>query len=265
MVETIKLSPIILKKKKTGIGAYIEKKGFLPGVVRLITSPKTTIALGATLATLLTAGALAPAATGAALRAAPAVAARGIGKTAKFIMPKTLKGAVGLTLGAPIVYGVLSKSKKARELVKKTIDPREGIKRGEYLAGIIEDPKELKTQLKEEGLWETIKTSAKGGGKYAAIAAGVIGVATLVKTKAPQKAVSFIKEKLEQRKMTKELEVAKEAAPLDPGLKTMGFTEPLPVGLGGVPVSVTPVSGIGATGELKKQPAVSNIIQIQIT
>ena len=260
MAETIYLTP-----KKTGIGAYIEKKGFLPGVVRVLTSPKTTIALGATLATLLTAGALAPAATGAFLRAAPAVAARGIGKSLKFVAPKTLKGAVAVGLGAPIAYGVLSKSKKARELIKKTIDPREGVKRGEYLAGIIEDPKKLKTQLKEEGLWETIKTSAKGGGKYAAIAAGVLGVATLVKTKAPQKAVSFVKGKLEARKMTKELEAAKEAQQLEPGLKAMGFTEPLPVGLGGVPVSVTPVSGIGATGELKKQPAVSNIIQIQIT
>ena len=260
MVETIYLTP-----KKTGIGAYREKKGFLPGVVRVLTSPKTTIALGATLATLLTAGALAPAATGAALRAAPAFAGRGLLKVGKAVAPKTLKGAVGLTLGAPIVYGVLSKSKKARELVKKTIDPREGIKRGEYLAGIIEDPKELKTQLEEEGLWETIKKGAKKGGKYGAIAAGVIGAAALIKTKAPQKAFSFVKEKLAERKMTKELGVAKEAQQLEPGLQAMGFTEPLPVGLGGVPVSVTPVKGIGATGELKQQPAVSNIIQIQIT
>lgn len=263
-MEPIRLSPIILKKKKTGIAAYREKKGFLPGIVRVMTSPKTTIALGATLATLLTAGALAPAATGAALRAAPAVAARGVGKAAKFVMPKTLKGAVGLTLGAPIAYGILSKSKKARELVKKTIDPREGIKRGEYLAGIIEDPKELKTQLEEEGLWETIKKGAKKGGKYGAIAAGVIGAVALVKTKAPQKAVSFLKEKLEQRKISKELQAPKEAQQLDPGLQQMGFTAPQAVGLGGVPVSGVPVRGIGAPGEQIKQPAIHNIIQIQL-
>ena len=43
-------------KPKTGIAAYRERGGFLPGVVKAITSPLTTAVLGATLVSLLTFG-----------------------------------------------------------------------------------------------------------------------------------------------------------------------------------------------------------------
>jgi len=254
---TIYLTP----KKRTAA----EIRADLPLPLRILTSPKTTLALGATLAALLTGGALAPAATSAALRAAPGVAARTLGKTAKFVAPKTLKGALAVGIGAPIAVGLLKESPKARELVKKTIDPREGIKRGAELAKMIEDPKQLQEQLKKEGLWETIKTGAKKGGKYGAIAAGVLGVAALVKAKAPQKVIEFAKEKLAARKEAKALEAAKEALPLDPGLRAMGFTEPLPVGLGGIPIRQPVGLAPGAPGAPISQPAVSNIIQIQVT
>lgn len=255
MTETIVLKP------KT----WQERQKELPLPLRILTSPKLTIGLGLTLGALLTGGALAPAATGAILRGAPAVLGKGALKVGKAVMPKTVKGAIGAAILVPTAAGVLKASPKARELVKTTLDPRESVKRGEYLAGIIEDPESLRTQLKEEGLWETIKKSAKGGGKYAAIAAGILGAGVAIKTKAPQKAVSFLKEQLEKRKIAKELEAAKEAQPISGGMRQMGFTEPQPVGLGGVPVSVTPISGIGAPGEEKKQPAVSNIIQIQVS
>ena len=236
----------------------------MPLPLRILTSPKLTIGLGLTLGALLTGGALAPAATGAILRGAPAVLGKGALKVGKALVPKTVKGALIGAVAVPTGIGLLKASPKARETLVKTFDPRESVKRGEYLAGIIEDPDTLRTQLKEEGLWETIKSSAKGGGKYAAIAAAVLGAGVAIKTKAPQKVVSFFKERSEQKKIAKELQAAKEAAQLAPGLQQMGFTKPLPVGLGGVPVSVTPVSGIGAPGEQIKQPAVSNIIQIQL-
>jgi len=259
-MSVITLEPIKLEKKKTGIAAYREKKGFLPGLVKVMTSPKTTIALGATLATLLTAGALAPAATGAALRAAPVAAVKIIPKTLKFIAPKTVKGALGMAIGVPVAVGVLKGSPKARELVKKTLDPREGIKRGAEIAKMIEDPKQLTEQLKKEGLWETIKSGAKKGGKYGAIAAGVLGVAAIAK-----KGVPFIKEKLAEKKARKVLEEAtKEPLQLEPGLKAMGFTEPQPVGLGGIPISTPLGLPVGAPTAPIGQPAVSNIIQIQV-
>ena len=50
------LEPIRLEPKKTGIAAYREKKGFLPGLTKVMTSPLTTAVLGTTLVSLLTFG-----------------------------------------------------------------------------------------------------------------------------------------------------------------------------------------------------------------
>ncbi|MBA7662231.1 hypothetical protein ES703_70257 [subsurface metagenome] len=245
-MSVIQLEPIKLEKKKTGIAAYREKKGLLPGIVKVMTSPVTTAVLGTALAALLF-----PAAAG--------KVAIGLGKAAKFVAPKTVKGALGMAIGVPVAVGLLKESPKARELVRKTLDPREGIKRGEEIAKMIEDPEQLTKKLKEEGLWETIKEGAKKGGKYGAIAAGVLGVAAITK-----KGVPFIKEKLEERKVRKELEAAKEPLQLDPGIRAMGFTEPQPVGIGGIPISAPPGLPVGAPTATKTQPAVSNIIQIQV-
>jgi len=233
-----------------------KKREKLPFLLRVLTSPKTTLALGATLGTMLIPGAGAAIARGAA-KAAPAIG--------KALLPKTVKGAVGMAIGAPIVVGLLKESPKARKFVGEVIDPRKGIERGAEIAKMIEDPKQLEEQLKKEGLWETIKTGAKKGGKYGAIAAGVLGVAALVKMKAPQKVIETAKEYLAARKAKKVLEAAKEALPLDPGLRSMGFTEPQPVGIGGIPIKQPIGMPSGAPGAPISQPAVSNVIQIQIT
>jgi len=219
MVETIFLTP-----KKTGIAAFREKKTILGRATKVLTSPKTTLALGATLATLLTAGAAAPAATSAALRAAPSVAARSVGKVAKgavsLAKPKSIKGALGLAVGVPTAVGVLSSSAKARKIAKTALDPRESIKRGQKLGGIIEDPSKAedilgikeKTTLKEKVLGG-LKTAGIYGGAAAAIAGGA----------------ALTKKALQKRKEEKALE-----AQLQP--TALGAAQPRPVGLGGVPI-----------------------------
>lgn len=256
-LEPIQLQPLSFAER------IKKKREKLPFLLRVLTSPKTTLALGATLGTLLIPGA------GAAIaRAAPVIgraAVKVVPKVGKAIMPKTLKGAAAMVIGAPIAVGLLKESPKAREFVSGVIDPRKGIERGAEIAKMIEDPKQLEEQLKKEGLWETIKTGAKKGGKYGAIAAGVLGVAALVKAKAPQKGIELAKTKLAERKAKKALEAAKETLPLDPGLRAMGFTEPQPVGIGGIPIKQPVGLPPGAPGEPISKPAVSNIIQIQIT
>ncbi len=98
------------------------------------------------------------------------------------------------------------------------------------------------------------------GGKYGAIAAGILGVAAIAK-----KGVPFIAEKLKEKKARKVLEEAtKEPLQLDPGLRAMGFTEPQPVGIGGIPIKQPIGVPSGAPTATKTQPAVSNIIQIQV-
>ena len=80
-------------------------------------------------------------------------------------------------------------------------------------------------------------------------AAGIVGLGV--------GAVLGTKALLEKRK-------AKEISKL-PGLKQVGFTEPRPVGLGGVPVAIQPqIQPVGRPGEPLTKMPVSNIIQIQV-
>lgn len=248
MVEVIHL-----KKKKTGIAAYREKKGILPKAVKILTSPKTTIALGATLAGLLTAGAAAPAATGAALRATPGVLARGTARAGKAIMPKTAKGALKAAIIVPTAAGVFTSSKKARTVAKKAIDPRESFKRGETIAEIIEDPSKTADVLgikEKQSLKEKVITGLKAAGLVGAAAAVTVGGAAALKK---GKAI------LDKRKAA-----AQKPVELKPSMRELGFTEPKPVGLGGIPVKQPKSSLIGAPQSTKTQPPVSNIIQIQV-
>ncbi|GAG65292.1 unnamed protein product, partial [marine sediment metagenome] len=110
----------------------------------------------------------------------------------------TLKGKAALFIAAPTAYGILKESKKAREVVSKALDPREAVKRGEYIAGIIEDPKQIQAIGEKEGWWETVKGAAKKGGKYGAVAAGIVGLGVLAKKP--------LTTYLEKRKAAKELE-----------------------------------------------------------
>ena len=95
---------------------------------------------------------------------------------------------------------------------------------------------------------EKLITGAKVAGVGGLVVAGALGVKTLL-------------ERRKEKKLIQEQEDLQRLA----GLKQVGFTEPLPVGLGGVPVALSPqIQPVGAPGEpITKQP-VSNIIQIQV-
>ncbi|MBR9679362.1 MAG: hypothetical protein GON13_03785 [Nanoarchaeota archaeon] len=217
--------------------------------LKILTSPKTTIALGATLGALLF----------------PASALAGTRVVGKMIVPKTLKGALIAGITIPTAAGVLSSSKKARTIVKTTLDPRESIKRGKKIGEIIEEPKKAKEILgitEEMTLTEKIKAGAKTAGKVGAIIAGVGAVGLGVK-----KVLPTAQKILQQRRAKKELEIIKEQEKAQKlaGLKQVGFTEARPVGLGGVPVAVpSQIQPIGAPQATQRPQPLQNIIQIAV-
>lgn len=145
-------APLIRLKPKTAR----EIRAGLPLPLRVLTSPKTTIALGATLATILFPAAIGRIALGA----------------GKFIVkkPKTA------LLGIPTAAGILAVSPKARKL----IDPRETFKRGKGLGGIIEDPSKLRLP-KDKTLKEKVIEVGKTAGLIGGAAAAVVGGAAVVK------------------------------------------------------------------------------------
>ena len=169
----------------------------------------------------------------------------------KSLIPKTVKGKIGAIITVPTVIGILGSSPKARDVVKKTLDPRESVRRGKRIAEIIEDPSRARDVLgiKETSTFkEKLITGAKVGGIVGLGVAGIVGAKTL----------------LERRKEKKLIQEQEEAQRLV-GLKQVGFTEPLPVGLGGVPVAIQPqIQPAGRPGEPLTKPPVSNIIQIQV-
>jgi len=233
MPETIFLKPLsaweLAQKKR-------EK---LPGFLRVLTSLKTTAILGATLGTLL-----APAAAG-------RLALGALKGTGRFIAKKPLLSLVGI----PTATGILVASKRAREITKTALDPRESIKKGKVLGEIIEEPKKAKAILgitEEMTTKEKIITGAKKAGKLGAIIAGAGALAVGVKAIAPK-----IQDVLAKRKATQRLA----------GLKQVGFTEPRPVGLGGIPISPPISEGIRPTGapggQISPRP-IQNIIQISV-
>ncbi len=216
------LQPIKLTRKKTGLAALVEKKTFLGRVARVITSPKTTLVLGATLASLLN-------------PAAASLVARKVGTTALGVVKKR-------PITSLAVAGILTTSPKAREFIVQA--PKRIFTGGQKIGKIIEDPSKAEDVLGiKKG--STFKEKALTGLKAAGIVG--LGVGAVLGTKAL----------LEKRK-------AKEISKL-PGLKQVGFTEPRPVGLGGVPVAIQPqIQPVGRPGEPLTKMPVSNIIQIQV-
>ena len=213
------LAPIKLRKKKKGLARLVEKKSFFGRVARVITSPKTTVVLGVTLASLLN-----PALAGA--------AARKIGTSLLGVVKKR-------PITSLAVAGVLTASPKAREFIVKA--PERIFTGGRKIGKIIEDPGRAEDILGiKKG--STFKEKAVTGLKAAGIVG--LGVGAVLGTKAL----------LEKRK-----------APQLAGLKQVGFTEPRPVGLGGVPVAIQPqIQPVGRPGEPITKMPVSNIIQIQV-
>lgn len=236
MIQT--LAPIVLRKKTSA-----EIRAGLPLPLRILTSPKTTLALGATLAGLV----FAPAAAGVALRAAPGILAKGARGVGKVIAPKSIKGAVGLAVGVPTAVGVLASSKTARGFV----DPRETFKKGKKIGAIIEDPGKSRDILgikEKSSLKEKVLTGAKAAGLVGAAAA--VGIGAVAATKK-------IKGSLAERAQAKAAQELK--AP-----RELGFVDPQPVGLGGVPVVPRQISPVGAPGATQKQAPIQNIIQIAL-
>lgn len=231
MPEVIKLvAPIKLKRKK-GIAEWRERKTLFGKAVKTMTSLKTTAVLGATLGTLL----------------APQTALGLVKGAGRMIMPKTIKGVVGMGVGVPVAMGVLS-SARARKSVKKYLDPRESYKRGEYIAGIIEDPDKIKKIGKEEGWWGTIKEGAKKGGKFGAIATGIIAGGFAVKKG---------KEIWEEKKRLKDVGIVKRSLPVVPSTLAHPY----------VPQTAMPspqISPIGAPQPTQMPKPITNIIQIQL-
>ena len=125
--------------------------------LRILTSPKTTLALLGTLIAPLRVGRFALGA-------------------AKFAAPKTLKGVLvaGVTLPTGIL--VLTQSERAFETLKFAIDPRKAPERAKIIAGIIEDPSKLlptdKITLKERVL-EVGKAAGILGAGVALVAGGI--------------------------------------------------------------------------------------------
>ena len=247
MTEVIKLAPI-----KTGIAAYREKSGILPSIVKAATSLKTTAVLGTVLGGLLTAGAVAPAATSAALRAAPAA----IGKTAL----KATKATAKATLGSPkkvlattTAIGILGASPKVRKAVVERITDPFG--HGRVIGEIIEDPSKAADILgikdkEKAGFVDYLKTGAKAAGLAGVAIGGAVGAKALY----------------EKYKVSKEEKKLQEASQLQ-GLKTLGFTDPQPVGLGGQPVSVAGIPEYTPTGAPQSTNGAKpyyNIIQIAV-
>lgn len=224
------LTPIILKKKSAA-----EIRAGLPLPLRILTSPKTTLALGATLAGLL----FAPATAAIALRAAPSLAAK--------IIPKTPLGAVKAVAGVGLVSGLgISGVKKVTRKVFKTSQTA-----GEIIAGK-KPPADILGIKESQSFKEKVITGLKAAGLVGAAAAvGIGGAAAL------RKGSQILKER-KAKKAAKEISSKKELAAL-------GFTDPRPVGLGGIPATPLQISPVEAPSATKAGLPVSNIIQIQLS
>lgn len=221
------LETIVLKKRSAK-----QIRAGLPLPLRILTSPKTTAVLGLTLASLLN----------------PALALAGLRGAGKLLIPKTAKGLIVAGVTVPTAVGVLSQSKKARGIVKSAIDPRESVKRGRKLGKIIEDPSKASDILGIKGL--TTKEKLVKGLKAGGIAGGVIAGAVIAK-----KGI----EKFKDLKSKRAVDQLERKAP-----RELGFTDPRPVGLGGVPVAVPQIKPIEASQPMQMGRPAQNIIQIQV-
>lgn len=167
----------------------------------------------------------------------------------------TLKGVpIGKTLkvGLPalIGIGVARETPALVEFIKRKARP---VRAGEFIGGKIE---ELRTGLEAEAEKKPLKERIKEGLKKAGLIGGALAVATAGAV-AVKKGLPFIKTKLEERK-AKKLAEAQFIQPVG-----LGVTEPIPVGIGGIPVSM-PLRPVEPITAIKQVPPIQNIIQLQI-
>ncbi len=133
-------------------------------------------------------------------------------------------------------------------------DPRQNISRGKNISDLITGDKKPADILGiKEGstLKEKVVAGLKAAGLVGAAAAvGIGGVAAVKKGK----------QILDERAAKKlAVEISKPSE-----LKALGFTEPRPVGLGGIPVAVRETSPIAAPRTTNGTLPASNIIQISV-
>ena len=215
------LAPIILRKRTAK-----EIRAGLSTPLRILTSPKTTLGLLGTLATLLIPG-------------GPAFVGRGLVGTAKLARPRSIKGAIGLGVGIPTAVGVLSQSKTARGF----LDPRKSVKRGRSLGRIIDDPGRAQDVL---GIRDkTFKEKVGAGLKSAGIAGGALAIGL--------GAVAGAKKIIQARQKA-------------PGVVTIPSPLGLsPVVTPRVAVSPREISPIQPPGATKGPQPLQNIIQISVS
>lgn len=224
------LAPIVLQPKKS-LRRRIEATRFF----KIITSPKTTLALGATLLGLIAA----PATAAIALRAAPSFASK--------LIPRTPLGAVKAVAAVGLVSGLgVSGVKKVTKKVFTTSQ-----KAGEIIAGD-RPPADILGITKGQTLKEKVITGLKAAGLVGAAAAVAIGGAAAIK-----KGSQILTER-KAKKAATEISSKSELAKL-------GFTDPQPVGLGGIPVAVPGIRPIEAPDATNGVKPISNIIQIQVS
>ena len=100
-------------------------------------------------------------------------------KGARFVLPKTIKGAVVQAVVVPTAIGIFTKSKTARKVVTTTLDPRTGFERGGLIAEKIES---LDAPSKEK-----VIGGAAAAGVLGAVVAGGLIVAPKILAKIPKK------------------------------------------------------------------------------
>lgn len=237
MSETIRLGSSEIKKGWASVGEQLQKQSQIKSTpLKLLTSPKTTAVLSATLL-----GLLHPATAGALVKGA-------VGKVAAKVAAHPIKTyTVGL-LGA----GALSVSPTLRETAKKYLSPKYIVGKGAYLGEKVEEIVGKKTADTTLGFGEKVKEGLKKAGLIGGAVAGAGAIALGV-----SKAVPYVKEKLAERKAKKEVGlISKDEAVPSPTL-SHPYVQPQ---LAGYP-QISPLEPAGA---IKQAPPIQNIIQIQV-
>lgn len=165
MSEIIRLGSSKVKKGWASVGEQLKKIETLPTPLRILASPKTTVALGTTLAAL----------TGGAA-AAPAIVWKG----------------TKILGGVALAEGLIQASPKVEEVAKRKLQPE---KVGKYLGEQIEGFGKEKEGVDKLTFTEKVKEGLKKAGL---IGAGVAGAGALAL--GASKAIPYIKEKLTERK-----------------------------------------------------------------
>lgn len=236
-----------------GLMSYVKMVTQLPGII-LLGSGKRKKTRGRKIAEKALVPLLATAGILGGILLAPAIAPVVAGIGGRQLLKKGAvavgRSAFGVVKKRPltslVVGGILTSSPKAREFVVKA--PGRIFTGGQKIGKIIEDPTKAEDVLgirEEKTLGGKIIGGLKTAGLIGAGVAGVVGAKKLLELR---------KDKLP-------------TAPLlsTPALRQLGFTEPRPVGVGGVPITVAPAP-VGAPGEplTRQMPGTGTIIQISI-